>query len=204
MHLLGPTFLGIVIVLLLGALVVVKQVATGSILDKPGGSFLVQVVNIFNLFFLLVVNPLAAVGLITGGLPGLDPTHFAVQSAWSLMLLEILGALLYISGFVLMVWALLTLRRNYQLGGSVPRTEDTLVVDGPYRFLRHPMYTAALSIALGLACLIQSLAFLCVFVIYVALMFGLIPLEEQGLQKAYGARYAEYQKTTKMIIPAIY
>ncbi|HEY6074543.1 MAG TPA: isoprenylcysteine carboxylmethyltransferase family protein, partial [Anaerolineales bacterium] len=127
-----------------------------------------------------------------------------IQPGFRLACLEILGLLLYASGFVLMSWALLALRKNYQLGGSMPRAEDHLVVDGPYAFLRHPMYSAALSISLGLACLIQSLAFLAVFVIYMALMTGLIPMEEDRLQQAYGIRYEEYRKTTKMIIPAIY
>ncbi len=79
MHLLGPSILGIVIVLLLGALVVIKQVATGSVLDKPQGTLLIQSVNIFNLFFLLIVNPLAAIGLIAGALAVLDPTHIALE-----------------------------------------------------------------------------------------------------------------------------
>jgi len=51
--------LGIAILFLLGMLVTVKQVTAGSILDKPKGGFLPQLVNIFNLFFLLVVNPVA-------------------------------------------------------------------------------------------------------------------------------------------------
>lgn len=204
MNLLSPTILGILIVLLLGALVYVKYTATGSVLDKPGGGLLVQAVNVFNLFFLLVVNPLAAIGLISGILPRLDPTHFTIESPFRLACLEILGLLLYVSGFVLMAWALLTLRKNYQLGGSLPRARDQLVVDGPYAFLRHPMYTAALSISLGLACLLQSLAFLGVFVVYAALMFGLIPLEENGLQKVYGVRFENYRKKTKAIIPAIF
>ena len=204
MHLLGPMFLGIGMLLLLGILVAVKQFATGSILDKPAGSFLVQLVNIFNLFFLLIVNPLAAIGLITGGLPGLDPTHAVVQSGMRLVFLEILGLLLYTSGFVMMAWALLTLRRNYQLGGSAPRDGDRMIVDGPYGFIRHPMYLAALSIALGLACLIQSWAVVGVFAVYLVLILLLVPVEEQGLQKAYGVRYIEYQKSTKSLIPAIY
>ena len=58
MHLLDQKILGIAILLLLGMLVIVKQVATGFILDKPKGNFMVQLVNVFNLFFLLVVNPL--------------------------------------------------------------------------------------------------------------------------------------------------
>jgi protein-S-isoprenylcysteine O-methyltransferase Ste14 len=164
----------------------------------------VQLVNIFNLFFLLIVNPLAAIGLITGSLPRIDPTHVAIDAGWILIILEILGMLLYVIGFVLMGWALLTLRQNYQLGGSAPRSEDKMIVNGPYAFIRHPMYSAALSISLGLACLIQSWAFFGVFAIYLALILGLIPLEEQGLQKAYGAPYVEYQKTTKTLVPGIY
>ena len=204
MHLLGPTLLGIGIVLLLAALVAVKQIATGSVLDKPRGNFLIQLVNLFNLFFLLIVNPLAAIGLILGALPALDPTHIALEHGWLLWLIESIGLLFYIAGFALMCSALLTLGRFYQLGGSAPRSEDRMVTGGPYRFIRHPMYAAALSISLGLSLLIQSAAFSVVFLIYVALMFGLIPLEEQELQKAYGDRYQEYRRKTKMLIPAIY
>ncbi len=75
MHLLDQGILGIAILFLLGMLVIVKQVATGSILDKPKGNLMVQLVNIFNLFFLLVVNPLAAILLITRRLATIDPTH---------------------------------------------------------------------------------------------------------------------------------
>jgi len=51
MHLLDQRTLGIAILCLLGMLVIVKRVATGSILDKPQGNLRVQLVNIFNLFF---------------------------------------------------------------------------------------------------------------------------------------------------------
>jgi protein-S-isoprenylcysteine O-methyltransferase Ste14 len=204
MHVLGPTVLGIAIILLLVALVVIKRVATGSVLDKPQGSFLVQLVNIFNLFFLLVVNPLAAIGLITGSLTGLDPTRVPVNAGWLLWLMETAGLLLYAVGFVLMGWALLTLGRYYQLGGSAPRSEDKMVVEGPYRLIRHPMYAAALSISLGLSFLLQSLAFFAVFVIYLGLILPLIHLEEGELQKAYGPEYSDYQRKTRALVPAIY
>ncbi len=204
MHLLGPTLLGIGIVLLLGALVAVKQISTGSILDKPRGNFLIQLGNLFNLFFLLIVNPLAAVGLIWGGLPGLDPTHISLPHGPLLGVIEVVGLLLYLAGFVLMAWALLTLGRFYQLGGSAPRSSDHFVTSGPYALVRHPMYAAALSIALGLSLAIQSAAFFVVFLSYVALMVGLIPLEERELQKAYGNRYEAYREKTKMLIPSIY
>ncbi len=203
MHLVDQRILGIVILVLLTMLVIVKQVATGSILDTPKGSLMVQVVNIYNLCFLLVVNPLAAVLLITRSLPANDPTHLIVQNPF-LTILEAIGFVFYVTGYLVMAWALMTLGRNYQLGGSVPRSEDVIVMDGPYSFIRHPMYGAALSISLGLACLIQSLAVLCVFCVYFVLIALLIPAEENTLRKTYGEQYSDYQQKTRKLIPSIY
>jgi protein-S-isoprenylcysteine O-methyltransferase Ste14 len=204
MHLLDQRTLGIVILFLLGMLVVVKQITTGAILDKPKGTLLVQLVNIFNLFFLLIVNPLAAILLISRLMETFDPTHAAIIEPRILTALEIAGLVIYVTGFLLMAGALITLRRNYQLGGSAPRSEDKLVVDGPYSLVRHPMYTAALSISLGLACLIQSWAFFGVFCIYLVLILPLIPLEEDGLRQAYGAKYAAYQQKVRKLVPFLY
>ena len=204
MHLLNPLILGIGILFLLALLVIVKQAATGSILDKPKGSLLIQLVNIFNLFFLLVVNPLAAILLITRLLETVDPTHLAINEPVILRAFEIVGLVLYVTGFALMAGALLTLGRNYQLGGSAPRSEDDMVIKGPYKLVRHPMYAAALAISLGLACLIQSWAFFGVFCIYLVLMIPLIPMEEQGLQKAYGGQYAAYRQRVRKLIPFVY
>jgi len=204
MHLLNQKVLGVLILFLLGALVIVKQVATGSILDKPKGNLMVQLVNIFNLFFLLVVNPMAAILLITQRLTVIDPTYVAINKPWILMGLEIVGLVLYVTGFLLMAWALITLGRSYQLGGSVPRPEDKMIMDGPYKLIRHPMYTAALSISLGLTCLIQSAAFFCVFFIYLVLILPLISMEEDELRKVYGGQYVAYQQKARKLIPFVY
>ncbi len=141
--------LGLLILLLLGTLVFVKRIATGSILDKPEGNFVIKLVNIFNLFFLLMVNPVAALLLVTRHLDTIDPTHIDIEVFWFSMALDTAGLLLYVMGFLLMAWALIRLGSNYQLGGITPRVTDKIVVDGPYRLVRHPMYTAALSISLG-------------------------------------------------------
>jgi protein-S-isoprenylcysteine O-methyltransferase Ste14 len=204
MHLLDQQTLGIVILLLLAMLVVVKQLATGSILEKPTGSFLLRLTNTFNLFFLLVVNPLAAILLITRSLAAVDPTHLAVNTAWLLIVLEIAGLGLYVLGYFLMAWALIRLGHVYQLGGSAPRVVDKMIVIGPYRFVRHPMYTAVLCISLGLACLIQSLAFFAVFCIYLVLIVLLIPVEEKGLQRVYGEQYITYQQQVRKLVPFLY
>ena len=203
MHLLDQRALGIVILFLLGLLIIVKQMATGSIVDLPKGDIRARLADGFNLFFLLIANPLVAILLIARQMDALDPTHIAIDGVW-LLALEILGMALYGLGFLLMSWALLTLRGNYQVGGSTPRAADRMVLAGPYRFIRNPMYAAALSIALGLAGLVQSLACLAVFCIYLVLILLLIPVEEEGLQRAYHERFIAYRQHTRRLVPFLY
>jgi protein-S-isoprenylcysteine O-methyltransferase len=111
---------------------------------------------------------------------------------------------LLVAGYLLMAWALTTLGHNYQLGGSAPRSEDRMVVNGPYSLIRHPMYSAALSISLGLACLIQSWVLFGVFCIYLVLLAPLISTEENELRKAYPEQYGTYQQKTRCLIPFIF
>jgi hypothetical protein len=120
MHLLDQRILGGAMLLLLGLLVGAKRAATGSIFDRPKGNFLVQLVNTFNLFFLLVVNPLAAILLITRKIAAVDFTHVNLNDQPILMGFDLAGLVLYPLGFFLMGWALITLDRIHQLGGSAP------------------------------------------------------------------------------------
>ncbi len=195
MEALDRRIFGIIIILLWLMLVIVKKLASGSLLsDRPNGGVLFWLVHIFNFSFLLVANPVAAVLLIV---PGRRATTASG-------ILAVVGAVVLAAGYGLMAWALMTLRHNYQVGGNFPRRSDELVVQGPYRFVRHPMYAAAVGISLGLACLTLHPAYLVVFVVYVALVLLLIPVEERGLEQACGARYAAYEKGVKRLIPALY
>jgi len=201
-HLLGERALGVLILCLLGALVTVKRVATGSVLDeRPDARLLMRAVNVFNLGFLLVVNPAAAVLLLTGRLQACDVTRVAI--AWPLLRasVEAGGVAAYVVGCGLMMWALLTLRSSYQLGGMAPRSRDALVSDGPYALMRHPMYAAALAMALGLALALQSLICLGVLVIYVVMLGRLMPFEEADLRAAYGESYEAYARAVPRLIP---
>lgn len=204
MHLFDQRVLGIVILLLLGVLVAVKRAATGSILDKPGGRFLVQLVNVYNLFFLLVVNPLVAILLVFRRIHLINSARVEIEAPWLLAALEVTGLVVYVAGFLLMAWALARLGKCYQLGGSEPRLGDAMVTDGPYALTRHPMYTAALGIACGLALLLQSWALAAVFCAYLVLILMLVPLEEEGLRQAYGEQYTAYASRVKRLLPLVY
>jgi protein-S-isoprenylcysteine O-methyltransferase Ste14 len=86
-----------IIPLLLGTLLVVKRLATGVVLDKPHGTFLDHVVKICNLFFLLVVKPLAE----------FDPTQMRIVDPWMLIGVELIGLVRYMMRHLLMAWPLL-------------------------------------------------------------------------------------------------
>jgi hypothetical protein len=65
MDVLDRRIFGIVIILLWLMLVIVKKLATGSLVgDKPDSGVLSWLVHMFNFSFLLVANPVAAVLLI--------------------------------------------------------------------------------------------------------------------------------------------
>jgi protein-S-isoprenylcysteine O-methyltransferase Ste14 len=205
MHLLDQRIAGIIILLLWAMLVVVKGMATGSLLkDRPQGGVRMWLTHVFNFLFLLVATPLAAILLIIRRPQALDPTPLALGTPGLRAGIGAAGMLLYGAGCILLAWALFTLRGNYQVGGNAPRASDELVTRGPYRFVRHPMYAAALCISLGLACLTRSLAYFCMFWIYVLLILLLIPLEEEGLRRAYGERYAVYRDTVKRLAPPFF
>jgi protein-S-isoprenylcysteine O-methyltransferase Ste14 len=194
MQLLNQRIAGIVILLVWAMLVVVKGMATGFLLnDRPRGGVRIWLVHVFNFLFLLVATPLATILLIVR-----RPDALGLRTS-----LGVAGIVLYGAGCIVLCWALCALRGNYQVGGNVPRASDELVTRGPYRFLRHPMYAAALCVSLGLACLTHSLAYFCVFCIYVLLIAPLIPYEEEGLCRAYGERYSAYRDAVKRLAPPL-
>ena len=204
MHLLGQSTLGILMLLSIVMLVIIKQLTTGSILEIPTGVLRVRLANIFNLFFLLIVLPVSAILLITRKMEVSDSSHLTFNSSGLLLGLEIVGIVLYVFGYFLMTWALINLRRNFQLGGSSPRSGDEMVRNGPYRLVRHPMYTAGLGIFLGLAFLVQSSAIFFLFWIYLILIILMIPVEEEGLKQVYGEKYTAYQQEVKKLVPFCY
>lgn len=204
MYLFDQKILGIMMLALLAILVLVKRAATGSVLDVPKGGVLILVANGFNLFFLLMVIPFAAGLLATGCLEKVDPARIFISEPWLSTLLEIAGLVFYGTGFILMARALTCLSKNYQIGGKAPRGEDGMTVSGPYAIIRHPMYAAALSISLGLACLIQSWVLVGMFGWYFILISRLIAGEEEELRRVYQDQYLSYQFKVKKLIPYVY
>ena len=107
-------------------------------------------------------------------------------------------------GNILLYWSRIILKRSFRLGGVAPRSEDKLITSGPYRWIRHPMYTSILLMSLGLTLLIQSALILLLFIMLTIFVILLIPLEDAQLQKSYGLIFSKYRQKVKALVPYIY
>ncbi|MFM6849852.1 MAG: methyltransferase family protein [Terrabacter sp.] len=79
---------------------------------------------------------------------------------------------------------------------------EHLVVTGPYRYVRNPMYVAVLVAIAGQALLWRSSAVLAYAVLFVAAVTAFVALyEEPTLREAHGDEYARYAATVPRWLP---
>ena len=115
------------------------------------------------------------------------------------VILATAGAALFAGGIALTVWARLHLGRNWGMP-TTQRAEPELVTSGPYRFVRHPIYSGLLTAILGTA-LVDNLLGLIVVAALVAYFYYSGAVEERNLTAAFPQAYPEYRSRTKMLIP---
>ncbi len=102
----------------------------------------------------------------------------------------------------LMFWARLTFgRRSFHVAATP--TEGALVRTGPYRYIRHPIYTAACLFCL--AGVLSNGSLLSVVAILVLLIGAVMRMlaEEHLLVDKY-PEYREYLVTTKRMVPYVF
>ena len=109
------------------------------------------------------------------------------------------GAVLFAGGIALAIWARLHLGRDWGMP-MTQRAEPELVTSGPYRFVRHPIYSGFLAAMLGTA-LVNSLLGLIVVAVMAAYFYYSGTVEERNLTATFPTAYPEYKSRTKMLIP---
>ena len=104
------------------------------------------------------------------------------------------------AGVALFAWMFRHLGLNVT-STSVPRTEATLVTSGPYRWIRHPMYSAALILVTSMTLLTANAVVLGCGLTMFALLAARSRLEEQRLVLKFGDAYHVYQARTGRFLP---
>jgi protein-S-isoprenylcysteine O-methyltransferase Ste14 len=114
-----------------------------------------------------------------------------------------LGAPLALLGVVLFGWMFRHLGLNVT-PTSMPRAAATLVTTGPYRWIRHPMYSTALILVVAAALLTANLVVATCGVIMFLLLAARSRLEERRLVEKFGQDYREYQGRTGRFVPRVF
>jgi protein-S-isoprenylcysteine O-methyltransferase len=113
------------------------------------------------------------------------------------------GIALMIVGIIIRQWAIAVLGRYFSPTVGIQEGQN-VVKTGPYRLVRHPSYTGALLIIVGIGLALQSWGAVLVLLVISGLTYGYrIHREEKVLVSELGAEYIRYMKTTKRIIPYI-
>ena len=83
--------------------------------------------------------------------------------------------------------------------------DHTLIQDGPYRFVRNPIYAGmfGMLIATGLA-VSHWIPLLCAIVLFAIGTYIRIRIEERLLREAFGSRFEEYARKVPALIPGVY
>ncbi len=115
--------------------------------------------------------------------------------------LEVVGAIVFASGVALAVWARIYLGRNWGMP-MTQKDEPELVTSGPYRYIRHPIYSGILLAVLGTA-LTTNIYWLIAFAVLGVYFVYSATVEERLLTASFPSTYPSYRETTKMLIPFV-
>ena len=140
----------------------------------------------------------------------MPPTYFIIFLALSIVLHFIfpikkvifppytyVGFVFIAFGAVLNIWSDSLFKKKKTTVKPFEKPKE-LVISGPFRISRHPMYLGMMVILLGVAIIhgtIITFVFPVVFVILMEMLF--IPFEEQNCEKIFGKKYLEYKKKVR-------
>jgi protein-S-isoprenylcysteine O-methyltransferase Ste14 len=112
-----------------------------------------------------------------------------------------LGLVLFAAGLGFAIWARIHIGRNWGTPMS-QKNDPELVTSGPYRLVRHPIYSGILVAGIGTAVALSwswliAVALAGIYFVYSA------TIEEGNLTKQFPDAYPEYRRSTKMLVPFI-
>jgi protein-S-isoprenylcysteine O-methyltransferase Ste14 len=125
-------------------------------------------------------------------------THFLPQTRAIL----VTAAILCLCGLVFCLWARAVLGRNWS--GTVTLKEDhELIIRGPYRLVRHPIYTGLLAMLAATALQKGHLAGMIALILVFVSFWIKSNYEEEVMRKQFPEQYAAYREQVKRIIPVV-
>jgi protein-S-isoprenylcysteine O-methyltransferase Ste14 len=110
---------------------------------------------------------------------------------------SIAGLAFFTSGVSMIFWVMFFLRKAVFVPGK------RLLIDGPFRIVRHPIYFGGITGAIGLAILGSSLLAVVYSIALAITLNHIADAEEDDLIIRFGKEYEEYMKKVPKLIPCI-
>jgi protein-S-isoprenylcysteine O-methyltransferase Ste14 len=146
-----------------------------------------------------VLTVAAFYSMFSGDVPrGWMRIHMFPESLWT----EVLGVVVTAAGIGFAIWARAYLGGNWS-GSVTVKVGHELVRSGPYRWVRHPIYTGLILATVGTAIERRQVRGV---VAVVLLYFGFkikSKIEERTMIGTFGPAYEEYSQTTGAIVPKL-
>ena len=106
-------------------------------------------------------------------------------------------------GLFLAIWARRHLGRNWS-GEITIKVDHELIRSGPYRRLRHPIYTGLMAMYAGTAVVTGGWLAIVGLAMAAFAYWRKIRLEEANLDVAFGADYDAYRRETWALVPGLF
>lgn len=123
-----------------------------------------------------------------------------IEGDW--LAVRVVGLAVALAGAVLLTWAGVLLGR-FLMHGAAVREDHALIGNGPYRFIRHPVYAGYLALLLGSG--VASLN-ICLWLLWPVSLIGILlqaSSEEQLLEERFGKDYECYVRRTGRLVPRL-
>ena len=143
-----------------------------------------------------VVPLVVAVALLAAPRVPVFPLRFVPPGPWP----GWIGAALTAAGIAFAIWARVTLAGNWS-GSVTLKDAHELVVEGPYRWVRHPIYTGLLLALLGWALAVGEWRGLLAVAIAAMAFWRKLKREEALMRAEFGAAYADYAQRVPALVP---
>jgi protein-S-isoprenylcysteine O-methyltransferase Ste14 len=115
---------------------------------------------------------------------------------------EGVGLLLFVLGLAFALWARVHIGRNW--GTPMSTKEDPeLVTSGPYRLVRHPIYSGILIAGAGTAVALGWVWLIVVLLIGIYFVYS-ATVEERYLTEQFPDAYPAYRRSSKMLVPFVF
>lgn len=146
--------------------------------------------------------PLAMAALLLGPGPWFGHSLLREQFVPHTTPVYAAGLSLAVAGAMLCIYSRFLLGRNWSATVQLKQDHE-LIQAGPYRHIRHPIYTGFLLLFLGNAVMVGDWRGLLAVAIVFASFWRKLRIEEKWLAEHFGPAYQAYRSHTKALIPAV-